>query len=50
MPVTRPLLFIVVAAICFAVALLLAVNVISGGNFDAWIAGGLLSFTLAHIP
>ena len=50
MPVTRPLLFVVAAAVCFAVALLLAVNVISGGNFDAWLAGGLLAFTLAHIP
>jgi len=50
MAVTRSLLFLVAAAACFVVALLIAINAISSGNFDAWLAGGLLSFVLAHIP
>jgi len=46
----RSLLFLVAAAACFVVALLIAIDAITSSNFDAWLAGGLLSFTLAHIP
>jgi hypothetical protein len=46
---TRSLFFLVVALLCFAIGLLLAINVISGGNQDAWLFGGLLSFTAAHL-
>ena len=49
MVVSRSLLFILAAVICFAVALLVAVGAVQS-NFDAWTAGGLLSFALAHLP
>ena len=49
MVVSRSLLFILLAVICFAVALLVSLGAV-GSNFDAWIAGGLLSFALAHLP
>jgi hypothetical protein len=48
--ITRPLIFLVAAIVCFVVALLLALNALSGGNFDAWVVGGLLAFALAHLP
>lgn len=48
------LLFLVGAILCFAVALLLALSVFSGGNEPAWLAGGFLSLALSflspHIP
>ncbi len=50
MTVTRPLLFLVAAIVCFVVALLLALSVFSGGNEQAWVDGGLLAFALAHLP
>lgn len=50
MTLNRSLLFLVAAIICFAILLLLAVNVISGGNEEAWLAGGLLAFALSHLP
>jgi len=50
MPANRSFLFLVAAAGCFVVAVLIAIDAFDGGNFDAWLAGGLLSFTLAHIP
>lgn len=37
---------LVAAAVCFAVAVLVATGVV-GGNFDAWLAGGLLAQVLA---
>lgn len=41
------LLFLVAAAVCFVVCLLLALSVFSGGNFDAWLSGGLLAYILS---
>lgn len=46
----RSLIFLVAAVVCFVVALLLATGVFSGSNQEAWTIGGLLSFTLAHLP
>ena len=50
MTLNRSLLFLVAAVVCFVIALLLPLSVISGGNEDAWVVGGLLAFTLAHLP
>lgn len=50
MPFNRSLFLLVVAVVCFAVGLLLAINVINGGNQDAWLFGGLLAFAAAHLP
>lgn len=50
MTITRSLLLLVIAIICFAIGLLLAVNVISGGNQEAFLFGGLLAFAAAHLP
>jgi hypothetical protein len=50
MTLNRSLVFLVVAIVCLAVGLLLALNVISGGNQDAWLFGGLLAFVAAHLP
>ena len=50
MVLNRSLFFIVASVLCFAIALLLTLNVFSGGNIQAWTEGGLLSFALAHLP
>lgn len=50
MALNRSLVFLVIAVLCFAVALLLAVDIVSGSNFSAWIAAGLLAFAAAHLP
>lgn len=47
---TRSLLLLIAAILCFAIGLLLAVNVIHGSHQDAWLFGGLLSFAAAHLP
>lgn len=39
-------LFIIIAVICFAIALLLATSILSGGNAFAWVCGGLLAVAL----
>lgn len=49
MTVTRSLLFLLAAVVCFAVALLVAVSAITS-NYDAWLAGGLLSYVLSCLP
>jgi hypothetical protein len=49
MVVSRSLLFILAAVICFAVALLVSLGAVQS-SFDSWVAGGLLSFALAHLP
>lgn len=46
----RSLLFLIVALVCFLIALLLATDILSGGNYAAWVAGGLAAFVAAHIP
>ena len=50
MTVNRSLVLLVVAIVCFAVGLLLALSVINGGNQDAWLFGGLLAFAAVHLP
>jgi len=50
MTVNRRLLFLIAALVCFAILLLLALNVISGGNETAWLAGGLLTFAASFLP
>ena len=46
----RPVLFLVAALVCFVVCFLLAVDVVTGGNFSAFLAAGLACFTAAHLP
>lgn len=48
----RNLIALIIAIVCFLIALLLATGTfgISGGNEPAWIAGGLLAFAAAHLP
>jgi hypothetical protein len=46
----RSLFFLIAAIVCFVIALLLVLNVFSGGNEPAWLVGGLLAFALAHLP
>ena len=50
MTINRSLVFIVAAIVCFTVALLMAVSVVSGGNAQAWVDGGLLSLALSFLP
>jgi len=44
------LVALIIAVVCFAIALLLALGVVSGGNDSAWIAGGLLAFAVSFLP
>ena len=50
MTLNRSLIFLIGAIVCFVIGLLLALNVVHGGNLDAWVIGGLLSVALAHLP
>jgi len=38
----------IVALVCFFIALLIAVSKFNG-NYDAWLAGGLLAFVAARL-
>lgn len=46
----RPVLFIAAALVCFVICFLLAIDAVTGGNFSAWLAAGLVLFTAAHLP
>lgn len=48
MTVRPALVLIIVAVVCFLIALCMAASWIDGGNVTAWIAAGLASFALAH--
>jgi hypothetical protein len=51
MVINRTFILILAACVCFAIALLIALGVSLGGStFSDWLAGGLLSFALAHLP
>lgn len=51
MTVTRNLLLLVVAMLCFLVVALLGFNVlIHGGHVLGWVGAGLLAFAAAHLP
>ena len=49
MTLNRNLILLVIAILCFLVALLLDVDVFSGSHEPAWIAGGLAAFAAAHL-
>lgn len=42
-----PLVLLLAAVVCFTVALLIALAVFTGGNFDAWLTGGLLAWAVS---
>lgn len=50
MAVSRSLVFLIIAIVCFTIGLLLAISVLSGGNLDGWLFAGLLAFAAAHLP
>lgn len=49
MQLTRSILFLIVSAICLAAATVVALGAITS-NYDAWLAGGLLSYVLSCLP
>lgn len=49
MTVNRSLFFLIAAIVCMAIALLLALSVITG-DATPWAYGGLLSFFLSFVP
>jgi len=46
----RKLFLLVAAIVCFVIALLLALNVFSGGNEQAWLDGGFVAFAASFLP
>jgi uncharacterized membrane protein YgaE (UPF0421/DUF939 family) len=46
----RSFILVIAALVCFAIGLLLAINVISSGNQEAWLFGGLLAFAASFLP
>lgn len=50
MNLTRNVLLLVVAIVCFLVGFLLSVDLVDGSNLDAWLFAGLASFAAAHLP
>lgn len=50
MVINRHLILIIAAIVCFLVALLLSLNVFSGGNELAWAFGGALAFVASFLP
>lgn len=44
----RTPIFLVVALVCFLVALLLSGDVLTGGHWATWVSGGLAAFVAAH--
>lgn len=49
MTVTRSLLFLIVAVVCAAVAVVVALGSLPS-NYDAWLAGSLLAYFLSCLP
>ena len=47
---SRSLLFLVGALVAFVLCFLEATGVVSGVNYEAWLAAGLASFTASHLP
>jgi hypothetical protein len=47
--ITRSLILIAVAVVCFLIGFLIAVGAVNG-NDGAWLFGGLASFAAAHLP
>jgi len=50
MTLNRNLLFLIAAIVAFLVCFLGAIGSVSGVNFDAWLAAGLVGFAAAHLP
>ncbi len=50
MTVNRSLALLVIAIVCFAVLLILALGWVTGGNQEAWLAGGLLAAAASRLP
>ncbi len=51
MTFTRSLLLLVIAVVCFAFALIVALGAhIAGSTYAEWIAGGLLAWSAAGLP
>ncbi len=46
----RRILLLLAATVCFTVALLLSLTVLTGSNEEAWKLGGLLALTLSLVP
>lgn len=49
MTVTRSLLFVLIALLCFAVALVTSLGALAT-NAEAWAFGGAVSYMLAQLP
>jgi hypothetical protein len=47
--VPRHLIFVIAAIVCFAIALLLSLGVLTGNNRDSWEIGGFLSLALSFL-
>lgn len=47
---TRNVLLIAAAIVCFLLCLLEAIGAVEGVNYDAWLAAGLIAFAAAHLP
>ena len=47
-PLTVSRILIIAAALCFGVAILIALGAFHT-NYDAWLAGGLLSYMLSYL-
>lgn len=48
--VTLTVVFLILALICFVIALLISQHVIDNGNIYSWISGGLIALTLSRFP
>lgn len=49
MTITRHLIFLLAAVVCFAVGFLIGIDVF-GGDTIPWLFGGLALFAAAHLP
>jgi hypothetical protein len=48
--VTRHLIFLLAAIVCFLIGLILAIGWVDNGNDPAFLFGGLALFAAAHLP
>lgn len=49
MAITRSLILVAVAVVCFLIGFLIVVGAVNG-NDGAWLFAGLASFAAAHLP
>ena len=50
MTLTRSTILVVAAVVCFTIALLMSLAVISGGSQQSWEIGGFLALALSFLP